>query len=191
MKHDAIVEQGIPIHERVPIPDEMIPADSRVEIDAKIQAGYCKFPLFPSFDARSQRLGTSGLHSKIGVLTHTVVTTGHIMSMDELANVKGRGWEDVDVSGHPVSHHPRTQADPSTALSDGVVALDGERRVRCCHRHMFVSTGRGCWDALPTTSGKRNHKSLHKSLNTTHIVIELLIRSFTLSYSCRTSSICI
>ena len=40
MKHDAIVEQGIPIHERVPIPDEMIPADSRVEIDAKIHAGY-------------------------------------------------------------------------------------------------------------------------------------------------------
>ncbi|KAI9372170.1 GTP cyclohydrolase N terminal-domain-containing protein [Aspergillus egyptiacus] len=40
MKHDAIVEQGIPIHERVPIPDEMIPEDSRVEIDAKIHAGY-------------------------------------------------------------------------------------------------------------------------------------------------------
>jgi len=42
MKHDAIVEQGIPISERVPIPEDMIPADSRVEIDAKIQAGYCK-----------------------------------------------------------------------------------------------------------------------------------------------------
>jgi len=40
MKHDAIVEQGIPIHERVPIPDDLIPADSRVEIDAKIHAGY-------------------------------------------------------------------------------------------------------------------------------------------------------
>ncbi|KIX10346.1 uncharacterized protein Z518_01428 [Rhinocladiella mackenziei CBS 650.93] len=40
MKHDAIVDQGIPIHERVPIPDEMIPEDSRVEIDAKIHAGY-------------------------------------------------------------------------------------------------------------------------------------------------------
>ncbi|KAJ4302995.1 putative GTP cyclohydrolase [Kalmusia sp. IMI 367209] len=66
MKHDAIVEQGIPIHERVPIPEEMIPADSRVEIDAKIQAGY--------------------------------FTTGHVMSMDELANVKGRGWEDIDLS---------------------------------------------------------------------------------------------
>jgi GTP cyclohydrolase II len=40
MKHDAIVEQGIPILERIPIPEEMIPADSRVEIDAKINAGY-------------------------------------------------------------------------------------------------------------------------------------------------------
>ena len=40
MKHDAIVGQGIPIHERVPIPDELIPEDSRVEIDAKIHAGY-------------------------------------------------------------------------------------------------------------------------------------------------------
>ncbi|KAF2086898.1 GTP cyclohydrolase II [Saccharata proteae CBS 121410] len=40
MKHDAIVEQGIPIHERVPIPEEMIPEDSRVEIDAKIASGY-------------------------------------------------------------------------------------------------------------------------------------------------------
>ncbi|MCJ1399959.1 Uracil-regulated protein 1 [Xylographa trunciseda] len=45
MKHDAIVEQGIPIHERVPIPDELIPEDSRVEIDAKIHAGYCMFTL--------------------------------------------------------------------------------------------------------------------------------------------------
>lgn len=40
MKHDAIVEQGIPIDERVPIPDDLIPEDSRVEIDAKIHAGY-------------------------------------------------------------------------------------------------------------------------------------------------------
>lgn len=43
MKHDAIVEQGIPIRERIPIPDEMIPEDSRVEIDAKIHAGYCEW----------------------------------------------------------------------------------------------------------------------------------------------------
>ncbi|TWU74735.1 hypothetical protein ED733_005571 [Metarhizium rileyi] len=40
MKHDAIVGQGIPILERVELPEELIPADSRVEIDAKITAGY-------------------------------------------------------------------------------------------------------------------------------------------------------
>ncbi|ROV91413.1 hypothetical protein VSDG_07206 [Cytospora chrysosperma] len=40
MKHDAIVGQGIPIHERVELPESLIPADSRVEIDAKITAGY-------------------------------------------------------------------------------------------------------------------------------------------------------
>ncbi|EEY13898.1 conserved hypothetical protein [Verticillium alfalfae VaMs.102] len=30
----------IPIHERVELPEDLIPADSRVEIDAKITAGY-------------------------------------------------------------------------------------------------------------------------------------------------------
>ncbi|KAG9555225.1 uracil-regulated protein 1, partial [Aureobasidium melanogenum] len=40
MKYDAIVNSGIPIFERVPIPDDLIPEDSRVEIDAKINAGY-------------------------------------------------------------------------------------------------------------------------------------------------------
>ncbi len=39
-KHDAIVRQGIEIAERVPIPDELIPEDARVEIDAKTAAGY-------------------------------------------------------------------------------------------------------------------------------------------------------
>jgi len=39
MKHDAIVGQGIPIIERVELPEELIPEDSRVEIDAKITAG--------------------------------------------------------------------------------------------------------------------------------------------------------
>lgn len=40
MKHDAIVQTGIKIHERIAIPEDMIPKDSRVEIDAKINAGY-------------------------------------------------------------------------------------------------------------------------------------------------------
>jgi len=40
MKYDAIVKSGIPILERYDIPDHLIPPDSRVEIDAKIAAGY-------------------------------------------------------------------------------------------------------------------------------------------------------
>ncbi len=40
MKHDALLRQGIEIGERVPIPDELIPADALVEMDAKKAAGY-------------------------------------------------------------------------------------------------------------------------------------------------------
>ncbi|MFL6797809.1 MAG: GTP cyclohydrolase II [Xanthobacteraceae bacterium] len=40
MKCDALTRQGIVIDERVPLPDEMIPPDARVEIEAKIAAGY-------------------------------------------------------------------------------------------------------------------------------------------------------
>lgn len=40
MKHDALVASGIEIGERIKIPDELIPADARVEIDAKMAAGY-------------------------------------------------------------------------------------------------------------------------------------------------------
>jgi len=40
MKYDAIVSQGIPILERVPIPEDMIPEDGQVEIEAKVHAGY-------------------------------------------------------------------------------------------------------------------------------------------------------
>ena len=40
MKYDALVKQGIEIVERVPIPDELVPADAHVEIAAKKAAGY-------------------------------------------------------------------------------------------------------------------------------------------------------
>jgi GTP cyclohydrolase II len=40
MKHDAIVGSGIEVVERISIPDEMIPEDARVEMDAKMAAGY-------------------------------------------------------------------------------------------------------------------------------------------------------
>ncbi|MCZ8381481.1 GTP cyclohydrolase II [Mycobacterium sp. CPCC 205372] len=40
MKYDAITGSGIEVGERVNIPEELIPADARVEIDAKTAAGY-------------------------------------------------------------------------------------------------------------------------------------------------------
>jgi GTP cyclohydrolase II len=40
MKHDAVVRAGIQILERVAIPDDLIPEDARVEMDAKMAAGY-------------------------------------------------------------------------------------------------------------------------------------------------------
>ena len=47
MKHDAIVRAGIQIVTRVPIPDELIPDDARVEMDAKMAAGYFTDGLVP------------------------------------------------------------------------------------------------------------------------------------------------
>ncbi len=40
MKHDALVRQGIQVGERVAIPDDLIPLDASVEMDAKKAAGY-------------------------------------------------------------------------------------------------------------------------------------------------------
>jgi len=40
MKYNAIVGSGIQVLNRVAIPDELIPADAHVEIDAKMYAGY-------------------------------------------------------------------------------------------------------------------------------------------------------
>ncbi len=40
MKHDALVEGGLTIGERVPIPDYLIPDDASVEMEAKKAAGY-------------------------------------------------------------------------------------------------------------------------------------------------------
>jgi GTP cyclohydrolase II len=44
MKYEALVSQGIEIVERVPIPDELVPADAQVEIVAKKAAGYYSAP---------------------------------------------------------------------------------------------------------------------------------------------------
>jgi GTP cyclohydrolase II len=40
MKYDAIVAAGIEVVNRLSIPDELIPADAQVEMEAKKAAGY-------------------------------------------------------------------------------------------------------------------------------------------------------
>ena len=47
-KYDAITGSGIEVGERVRIPEQLIPADARVEIDAKIAAGYFTEGAVPS-----------------------------------------------------------------------------------------------------------------------------------------------
>lgn len=88
MKHDAIVGQGIPIHERIPIPEELIPADSRVEIDAKIHAGSVVLFSF-SFLFLPTRVT---LIAMLTLCQCRYFTTGKVMTMEELSAVQGRAW---------------------------------------------------------------------------------------------------
>jgi GTP cyclohydrolase II len=57
MKYDAIVGSGIAVDARVRIPDALVPADARVELDAKMAAGYYSDPLPPGPD---ELAGTRG-----------------------------------------------------------------------------------------------------------------------------------
>jgi hypothetical protein len=57
MKYDAITGSGIEVGERVNIPDDLIPADARVEIDAKMAAGYFTPGIVPDADALKQVKG--------------------------------------------------------------------------------------------------------------------------------------
>ena len=56
MKHDALTESGIEIGERVPIPDELIPDDAKVEMEAKKAAGYFA-PHTPTADELKATVG--------------------------------------------------------------------------------------------------------------------------------------
>ena len=56
-KFDAITGSGIEVGERVKIPDELVPADARVEIEAKIAAGYFTDGSVPTEDDLAQVKG--------------------------------------------------------------------------------------------------------------------------------------
>jgi len=57
MKYDAITQSGIEVGERINIPEELIPADARVEIDAKMAAGYFTPGEVPDPDRLKQTRG--------------------------------------------------------------------------------------------------------------------------------------
>ncbi len=57
LKYDAIVGAGIEVGERVPIPADLVPADARVEIDAKTAAGYFTDGLPPDAAVLEQTKG--------------------------------------------------------------------------------------------------------------------------------------
>ena len=62
MKYDAVVRAGIEIVDRVAIPDDLIPLDARVEMDAKMAAGYFTEGTIPDGNelakAKGRALGT-------------------------------------------------------------------------------------------------------------------------------------
>jgi GTP cyclohydrolase II len=57
MKYDAITGSGIEVGERIDIPESLIPADARVEMDAKKAAGYFTPGSVPDADALKQTKG--------------------------------------------------------------------------------------------------------------------------------------
>jgi hypothetical protein len=81
--HADGVSNSIPIHERVELPESWIPADSRVEIDAKINAGMvAMLPAAPLGHFLTQNFPAG------------YFTTGHRMTEEELKSVQGRIWEE-------------------------------------------------------------------------------------------------
>ncbi len=57
MKYDAITGSGIEVGERINIPDELIPEDARVEMTAKMAAGYFTPGAVPDADALKSAKG--------------------------------------------------------------------------------------------------------------------------------------
>ena len=57
MKHDALTASGIEIGERVPIPDDLVPPDASVEMEAKKAAGYFSPDAPPSAEDLTRVVG--------------------------------------------------------------------------------------------------------------------------------------
>ena len=86
---DLTASHSIPIHERVELPESWIPADSRVEIDAKITAGRTSHFLGKPLLWRWWCIAQLTTRLLTGYFT-----TGHRMTAEELQAVQGRVWEE-------------------------------------------------------------------------------------------------
>ncbi len=57
MKYDALASAGISVGERVQIPDELVPPDASVEMEAKKAAGYFTAEPAPTADDLTRVIG--------------------------------------------------------------------------------------------------------------------------------------
>ena len=57
MKYDALTAQGIGVGERVSLPDDLIPEDAQVEMEAKKAAGYYTPDEVPDIDDLAKTRG--------------------------------------------------------------------------------------------------------------------------------------
>jgi hypothetical protein len=85
--------------------------------------------------------------SRTSELTYyPAVTTGNVMSMEELANVKGRGWEDIDVRGATLLLTRSEKLTPTTALGDYCIVVSTTRvwNNRSSDRFAYICTAPLC-----------------------------------------------
>jgi GTP cyclohydrolase II len=57
MKYEALVQSGIDIVERVPIPEALVPPDAQLELEAKKAAGYYSPDALPTTDDLKATVG--------------------------------------------------------------------------------------------------------------------------------------
>ena len=117
MKYDAITGAGIEVGERVNIPDELIPADARVEIDAKMAAGYFTPGPVPDADELSKAKGR-GLDRERRRRPRIATPAG-------------------PTARPPLAHHvrdPRTRASAAAPGASRRLALVHRRRRRAARR---------------------------------------------------------
>ena len=90
MKYDAIVGSGIEVDERVNIPDELIPDDARVEIDAKTAAGYFTPGPVPDADELRKAKGAAWMGDVTQIVPDTDNPSGAASELRKTSAIRHR-----------------------------------------------------------------------------------------------------